>query len=324
MLSLLNRNPIDIFDKTLERFYALRNPIPKRRKISFNDYLQEIKSDYTSDINPQLIISIDDLSSLGRNKEELDMGGRENGDVVNSLEMLLKNNLKITAYTIPKPCFKKSSEKISDYFNRADYKLSREIIDWTLRDKLEIAQHGYRHIRTNKRGFARSMEFEWKESNNIKEEIIEGYKSILKNEIDIYGFKPPAWSVGQLNGKYELMNAIFNLHLFKYFSLSSPTNGLNYEKHSVSHIHTSKIKKEHKSIKNIPQNISILGSLKQNKELIKIICDKGGIVSIQSHACCDSKIISDGLSNEQCEVIIELSEYAISQGAKIVFAKEAI
>tara|TARA_B100001027_G_C16260543_1_gene329179 strand:- start:1456 stop:2433 length:978 start_codon:yes stop_codon:yes gene_type:complete len=321
---LLSKNPIDIFDKGSERIYSIFSAIPKRRKLVFEDYLKEIRSDYSSDKTPQLIIAIDDLSSLGLNKDELDMGGNENGEIIKSFDHLLKNKLKITAFTIPNPCFKKSSENISNYFKRENFKLSDSIINWSLENKIEIAQHGYKHIRTGRRGYARSMEFEWKDYETINQEIIQGHKLILKNQVQINGFKPPAWSIGQLNGKYELINAILKLNLFSYCSLSSPNNGLNYKNYSASHIHIKRIERNKKSIKNIPQNISIISPLEQSKELINIICEKGGIVSIQSHACLNPKIIADGLSLSHCERIIELSDYAISQGAKIIFAREAI
>ena len=93
MLKRLTRNhPIDIFDKGFERIYSLFSPISKRRKLVFEDYFKEIKSDYSSDKTPQLIISIDDLSSLGRNKDELDMGGKEDGEIIKSIDHLFFYN----------------------------------------------------------------------------------------------------------------------------------------------------------------------------------------------------------------------------------------
>ena len=178
-------------------------------------------------------------------------------------------------------------------------------------------------MRLGYRGFSRSMEFEWKNHKKILKEIEEGYEIMNKNYGLIKGFKSPAWSIGQLNGKNELLKVCLNQEKFKYVCLSSPTNGLNYEKHNFSHISLSYPFKN-RNIKNIPQNISILTPLNQSKELIKIICDKGGIVSIQTHASIDKNIISDGLSEEDINKIENLYEFAISCGAKESFAREVI
>tara|TARA_Y100001968_G_scaffold216649_1_gene199395 strand:+ start:9393 stop:10370 length:978 start_codon:yes stop_codon:yes gene_type:complete len=317
-----NRHPIDIADKTVGKLLSFIKPVAKRRKIDFKEYFNEIESETGLGNEPRIILSIDDLSSLGSKQNEIDMGGKVNGKIIESFNYMINNDIKITAYTIPKPCFQKCSENISSYIDRDFESLQNIFLEWSKNNIIEIAQHGYKHIRKDIRSIARSMEFEWKDSNSISKDIKAGYELLKGNDIRICGFKPSAWSIGQFDGKYELMKSIEKFDQFKYFSLSSPTNGLNYTSHKTSHIHPFIIKRGDRTIKNIPQNISILTPYKQNKELIKLICDKGGIVSIQSHAIVDSEIISDGIKIQECEKIIELCNYAKSIGAKMVFARD--
>ena len=323
-MNYLRYKPIDYLDKVWEKINNKIRPIKKRRRLDFLDFKKEIINEKDNKNNvPKLIFAIDDLCSLGRNFWEADFGGKENGNVVRSIKYLVNKNYKITAFAIPCPLFKENSELISSYKIRNFEKLPNIFIEWNKKGKIEIAQHGYKHMRLGYRGFSRSMEFEWKNHKKILKEIEEGYEIMNKNYGLIKGFKSPAWSIGQLNGKNELLKVCLNQEKFKYVCLSSPTNGLNYEKHNFSHISLSYPFKN-RNIKNIPQNISILTPLNQSKELIKIICDKGGIVSIQTHASIDKNIISDGLSEEDINKIENLYEFAISCGAKESFAREVI
>ena len=315
-------HPIDFADKLRGRLIRAFKPIKRRRTISHSDYINEILLEEDCKNEPSLLIAIDDLSSLGFNNGEIDMGGKNNGEILNNFKYLLNMDLKITAFTIPKPCFKKNSEKISSYIDRDYIKLQEQFIYWAKLGMIEIAQHGYKHIRNDNKSFSRSMEFEWQENIKITDDIIKGYKLLKSNDIKINGFKPPAWSIGQLDGKFKALDSILNLNFYDYVALSSPTNGLNYITKSVSHIHPTNLKGKTSLTRNIPQNISILSPINKSKELIKLICEKGGIVSIQSHACMNKNIIADGLSNEHCERIKDLSDYAISLGAKTLLAKD--
>ena len=316
--------PIDYLDKVREKISSKFRPIKKRRNLNFLDFKKEIINEKDNKNNvPKLIFAIDDLCSLGSNIWEADFGGKENSDVVKSIKYLVNKEYKITAFAIPCPFFKETSELISSYQIRNFEKLPNIFIEWHKKGIIEIAQHGYKHIRLGFRGFSRSMEFEWKNHQEIFKEIEEGYEIMNENYGLIKGFKSPAWSIGQLNGKNELLKVCLNEEKFKYVCLSSPTNGLNYEKQNYSHINLSSPLKN-KNIKNIPQNISILSPLNQSKELIKIICDKGGIVSIQTHASTDKNIVSDGLSKEDMYKIECLYEFAISCGAEKSFARELV
>lgn len=319
---IIENHPIDVVDKFCGKITRFLNPITKRRKITFDEYKNEIINEPSNDLKPKIIFAVDDLSSLGSIKNEIDMGGKVEGEIIKAYKLLITEGLKITSYVIPKPCFKKSSELLSSYINRDSFPLQNDFVDWNKKGFIEIAQHGLKHMRLDGNNFCRSMEFEWKKKGKISEEIIQGYKYLSQQFEGISTFKPPAWSVGQLNSRYSLVKSLLELNYFKYVSLSSPTNGVNYKNHILSHIHPSTIKIGTKEIRNIPQNISVLTPIKQSKELIKIICDKGGIISIQTHACLDSNIIADGLSLQHCNVALELTEYAKKMGASISLTKD--
>ena len=86
---IIKSNPIDVVDKFYGKIKQFINPIPKRRKIAFNEYKNEIMNEPNIDTEPKLIFAVDDLSSLGSMQNEIDMGGKIEGEIIKAYKLLI-------------------------------------------------------------------------------------------------------------------------------------------------------------------------------------------------------------------------------------------
>jgi len=320
---------LDVFDKASEKALNMLSPILQRRRLTQDEYLCELRNErhhkHNIHIKPSLIISVDDLCSLGRNAGEADMGGRQSDEVFTALSFLHDKGLKLALYLIPYPAFKSNPELLSSHSKVASPFIPDHLLELSNSSRVQILQHGFRHMRLGVRGRNRSMEYEWQSSYDIDRNICSGYIHLLTQGIVAKGFKPPAWSVGQLDGSYEMLKSR-RLYDFDTVSLSSPANGLNYSNHAVSHIYPQYLFEPAttRSVVNLPQNLSLLWDLEYSKKVIKLISERRGLLSLQTHASVDSKIISDGLCHVDMEKLLRLADYANKCGYNPILPQEII
>ena len=225
-----------------------------------------------------------------------------NGEIYNYKKLkdeLINYGYKPTLYYVPMPeyCYV-SDSPMSHYldFTVSHIHKKPQLLNYLLNHEnnqhIEIAQHGLTHH--NKKNYKyHSFEFDGINQSEILEKLKVG-KKLLSDIFHISGFKPPAWSVGKLYDKsVEFSDSLQKMH-YDYVSLSSPTNGLNYSSHCVSHIHKSKISE----MINVPQNISVLWDKEYIKDVIREISHKNGIINVQIHFQEADKYLQDGLNEK--------------------------
>lgn len=313
--------PVDFCDKLLSRTFQYFSPVSKRRRLAFDEYINELKDEPFVSKASKFILSIDDLSPLGIDSNEADLGGISGSQVSMALQILIESEIRPTIYYIPNASFKKSSELISTFSRPIDRELDNKYIDYNKRNLIELSQHGFSHARHTLRGTSRSMEFEWQSTTAINSKINLGYLAMLGQNCEPFGFKPPAWSIGQLNQKFNLLSS-YSLRNYQYLSMSSPTNGLNYQSKSVSHIHLSQVKTTDYEYFNVPQNLSILYSYDQARRIIDLIAERGGIINLQTHATMDKSLTADGLSHDELNKILKIYEYINDIGLEHCLTKK--
>ena len=276
--------------------------------MSFGKYLGELNDESIGRGDPKYIVSIDDTSLKRQTLLCSDNGGNKEGNVRKYLYQFITAGLKPTIYFIPCPKY----TFISDVGRRRENKefdvninTENEFILWLKKYEkqqlLEIALHGYEHLNNKVPGYY-SFEFDGLNEGEMEYKLSEGW-SALKKSFAINGFKPPAWSVGNLSdNRKDFIRALQSFGKFKYASLSSPNNGLNYNKKTVSHCHLS----NYSDLINVPQNVSILWEWEKIRRVVDIIVKKRGIVNLQLHSQECSIFFSDGLSTENCKKVFKI------------------
>lgn len=273
--------------------------VAKRRKFMYGTYLEEIRNDKNLDTDKNLVLSIDDISLKTNTLLTKDSGGEYPSKLYRYLDDLINYGYKPTLYYVPMPeyCYV-SDSPMSHYldFTVSHIHKKPQLLNYLLHHEnnqhIEIAQHGLTHH--NKKNYKyHSFEFDGINQSEILEKLKVG-KKLLSDIFHISGFKPPAWSVGKLYDKsVEFSDSLQQMH-YDYVSLSSPTNGLNYSSHCVSHIHKSKISE----MINVPQNISVLWDKEYIKDVIREISHKNGIINVQIHFQEADKYLQDGLNEK--------------------------
>lgn len=273
--------------------------VAERRKFIYRTYLEEIRNDKNLNTDKNLVLSIDDISLKTNTLLTKDSGGEYPSKLYRYLDDLINYGYKPTLYYVPRPeyCYV-SDSPMSHYldFTVSNIRKKPQLLNYLLlhenNQHIEIAQHGLTHH--NKKNYKyHSFEFDGITQSEILEKLKMG-KKLLSDIFYISGFKPPAWSVGKLYDKSaEFSNSLQKMH-YEYVSLSSPTNGLNYSSHCVSHIHKSKISK----MVNIPQNISVLWDKEYIKDVIREISHKNGIINVQIHFQEADKYLQDGINEK--------------------------
>ena len=287
-----------------------------RREFDEHIFLKELENEEKRDIfkKPILLMSYDDTSLM--HKEELTY--EYGGDVNSKLNSIFFNFIekypyvKHTLFFVPNPNYTKNgltSKTITeDKFNIAKYhqdsELVKKIKTYSKKGVIEIALHGYNHINTKIKDYYSAFEFEFLTNDEAKIKIQKGLSEISQ-VFRVYGFKPPAWGIGQLNGKYYLLDVLKGFK-FEYVCLSSPSNGLNYREKRASCLYPENIN----GLFNIPQNISILWNLQTIYKIIDLIVLKRGIINIQLHYTMQNKYIMDGLCDDIIEKLERILEYA--------------
>ena len=308
-------NLIDKIIRKLNRIYYDRKINIRPRQVFDKDlYLQKIKKE-NQDLfdKPIFLLSYDDTSMMKKTKYTFDYGGDIDGELNRLFFEFLEKYpyLKHTLFFVPNPIFIKeglTSKTIKqDIYNIDRFDLSNPFLkrlkELEKEGIIEISLHGYNHINTKIKNYYSAFEFEFLNEFEAKEEIKKGLNS-LNRFFKIEGFKPPAWGMGQLSGSYYLID-ILNDFDFKYVCLSSPTNGLNYEKKQVNYIYPQEID----GLFNIPQNISILWDLEYIYKLIDLIVEKKGIINIQLHYTLSHKLLEDGICKKNIEKLSKIIEY---------------
>ena len=225
---------------------------------------------------------------MGHQNRGDDYGGAKNSVLLKRTEHFFKDcpNQKWTFYFVPNPLYRDRPD-FSEFLERPYFNIVKNnnhpLISWlhhlTSEGLIEICQHGLHHIRLDPPyDFYSSFEFDFISPLKCFSLVEEGYHSMSK-VFEVKGFKPPAWSCGQLDGRHSLIEALKRGHNFSHLSLSSPSNGLNFEKQITSHIHgMSCLGSTH-----VPQNVSILWTEDEIKRVSSAIIKKNGIVNIQLH-----------------------------------------
>lgn len=294
-----------------------------RRSLSNEKYINEILRDKSNCLNKKLILSIDDISLKGKTLTTSDNGGDYPSYLYSSLNELIKIGFKPTMFFIAEPKYGYIAD--SSYENKQSFSIAKidekpELFNYLRnlceKNKIEVAQHGLTHHNSKLHGH-HSFEFDGIGSQEIKNKILYG-KKILSDAFVIRGFKPPAWSTGQLlDTQQEFIDVLKDIK-YDYVSLSSPTNGLNYSSFQVSHIH----KVEFEGMTHIPQNINILWTKDIIEKTIKAISEKGGIINVQIHFQKANKFLKDGIDLIILEKLKWLYDLSIKLGYEPELSKD--
>jgi hypothetical protein len=296
-------------------YYDKRLQIKKRIIFDESLYYDSISLEENVDYfnKPIFLLSYDDTSMMKKSETTLDYGGNFNGELNKLFFEFIDNYpyLKHTLFFVPNPVFIKeglTSKTIEkDIYNIDNFSKENEFISKLIKFEsekiIEIALHGYNHVNTKINDYYSAFEFEFLTKEEAKVKIDKGLDS-LKKYFKIFGFKPPAWGMGQLSGTYYLTKVLKEYNV-DYVCLSSPTNGLNYEKKKVSYIYPEIID----NLFNIPQNISILWDLEYIYKIIDLIVQKKGIINIQLHYTLSHIYLKDGICYDNINKLSKIIEY---------------
>lgn len=306
--------------------------IRERRSFDLEHLISEIKSEESGNPNssPGCIVHYDDTSLLNGTDGTLDFGGDLNGDLWRNFQKIMDSfpESKHTLYFVPRPGYKDFSDFSHFPFNskhnlidHPNHPAIKKLQSLETQGNVEVCLHGLRHVRNWPFDLFSAFEYEFKDQIKIHEMITTGFDD-LSSCFEVHGFKPPAWSCGQLNGKYELENYLQKQghDFFQHVSLSSPSNGLNYEKQQVSHIYPELIAD---NLINIPQNISILWELEDIYRIIDLIISKKGLITIQLHFCMSHKTLRDGLCDHNTDKLLQILEYVKNKGVPFLRNRDA-
>jgi hypothetical protein len=296
-----------------------------KRPMTNEIFISELSREIGTNYNPTLVISIDDISFKKKSFICSENGGTINSNLVKSLSDLLTWGIRPTLYFVPNPIFAYQAD--SSFKTRHDYSVSSDEFSDALayykeiesKGLIEFCQHGLTHFNEKLNGY-HSFEYDFLSGDEIKEKIAFGFY-LIRDKFDISGFKPPAWSIGQLSGTENVfLNSINSLGFFKYVSLSSPNNGLNYTTKKVSHCFLTDVL----GMVNVPQNVSLLWPLDFSYRVIDLIIEKGGCINIQLHFQESSKYMLDGFSKENLSKLKRIVDYALHKGATHVLTKNLL
>ena len=93
--------PVDFCDKLLSRTFQSFSPVTRRRRLTFEEYIDELKDEPFASTSSKYILSIDDLSPLGVYSDEADFGGIFGSEVSKALQILIESQICPTIYYIP-------------------------------------------------------------------------------------------------------------------------------------------------------------------------------------------------------------------------------
>ena len=295
-------------------YYDRKISIRQRVVFDYEKYYQDIENESRSCFDRAIfLLSYDDISMMRQTEDTFEYGGNFESEL-NKLFFDFVDKypyLKHTLFFVPNPNFIKegltSKTLRKDIFNIDNFTLEDRFLyklkELEIQRTIEISLHGYNHINTKIKDYYSAFEFEFLDDFEAKQNIQKGLNS-LKIFFDIKGFKPPAWGMGQLSGSYYLKDVLEEFD-FNYVCLSSPTNGLNYEKKQVSYIYPQEIG----GLFNIPQNISILWDLDYIYKLIDLIVEKRGIINIQLHYTPSHDLLTDGICEKNIKKLDKIIKY---------------
>lgn len=305
---------------------AYRRIFPVAPRVAFrHDMFEEQllnEPEFQGDSSSPLIISFDDISLMEAN------GGNMRGSAWSTFAAFMDTfpHLRHTLYFVPRPRYRFMPD-VSDIGPEDIYDVTRHGRTHPLiaalrkaaeHGQIEIALHGYEHVRSSPCDYFSAFEFDFLPYHDAQQRITMGFHA-LQEYFPITGFKPPAWSCGQLQGTYYLADLIEKNGFFQYASLSSPSNGLNYGGQTVSHIHVSQYGK----LRLLPQNLSILWDEHLLQRYVRIIVARRGIINIQLHFTPASRHLQDGISKENMEKLTRIVAYAQNAGAIPMTSREA-
>jgi len=310
--------------------YRWLYPVTPRRAFSpaiFEEELRREPVNRSATPSP-LLISFDDVSLLDGSRGTCDSGGNIGGETWRLFYTFAEEcpQLRHTLYFVPNPRYRLVPD-VSDLlpdglFSVASHGEGHALVaalqGMERRGKVEIALHGYEHVRAWPLDYYAAYEFDFIDAVRAARLAARGYEE-LGCFFDVRGFKPPAWSVGQLRGNCYLADVVAESKNFRYASLSSPSNGLNYAAYTCSHIHTER----RGDCVLIPQNLSILWDEAFIRDMIDLICERRGIINIQLHFCPASGLIRDGLSRDNLQKLTRIAGHALSRGARPMLTHEA-
>ncbi len=281
----------------------------KRRAFHPLSYLQELSCEPVRGCLPKpiLLLHYDDICLMD-GPEFYDYGAKPGGiwDLFISFSKAYPK-LKHTLFFIPNPIFTETgltSNTISDEpFNVAKANPDHWLLKALQHESMEVALHGYHHVQTVYPDFYAPFEFDFLSVESCEERIKQGLEG-LSRFFKMDGFKPPAWSMGQLLGRQQLVEAL-KKYSFEYVCLSSPSNGLNYASRQVSHVYPC----IYDGLFNVPQNISILWELEIIKKVIDVLLEKRGIINIQLHFTETRDALLDGICKRNLEKLAKVIDY---------------
>jgi len=295
-------------------YYDRKIAIRQRVNFDYEKYYQDIENENKNCFDkPIFLLSYDDTSMMRKTKDTFEYGGNFESELNKFFFNFVDKYpyLKHTLFFVPNPIFIKegltSKTLKKDIFNIDNFTLEDKFLyklkELEKQKVVEISLHGYNHINTKIKDYYSAFEFEFLDSFEAKQKIQKGLDSLDKF-FYVEGFKPPAWSMGQLSGSYYLKNVLREFN-FNYVCLSSPTNGLNYEKKKVSYIYPEITE----GLFNIPQNISILWDLEYIYKLIDVIVEKKGIINVQLHYTPTHILLQDGICKKNIEKLNKIIKY---------------
>jgi hypothetical protein len=289
------------------------------RKFSFEQFYDSLKNEIDNQNPPCLCLSWDDLC-LPVSSVPFDYGQCEgkNSAWNQFLNFTLKNSdLTQFIFYIPKPTFTYFSD-FSSLFTSNNFKDCCKFIEKRKNEIHEISSsiifciHGFNHNRKYPIDINSSMEFEFKTTKEVSE-IFNKNKDLFNLPKHLTHFKPPAWSLGQLDNNFGALSAILKMSdKIGYIHIVSPSTSQLEPLSGLSKIHLNHINE----MISIPQNINILWPKDNIKKVIDIIVSKGGIVNPQSHFIKDCRYIDDGISEKNLELLQWIIDYAKECGCK--------
>ena len=205
--------------------------VPQRREFIPAQYLDEISLEKHKDGISSFVLSIDDTSMKQAGMLTSDNGGDVRGSVRAFLCQIAKEDLLPTLYFVPSPRYVYLSD-VKRVLPNDRYDISKlighEFVEWLLKQqndqKLEIAVHGLHHINESLIGY-HSFEFDGIPKEEMKRRLINGH-SKMSEIFDVHGFKPPAWSIGNLRStEKQFIDVLNRVKKYNYVSLSLPQMG---------------------------------------------------------------------------------------------------
>lgn len=309
-------------------------PVAPRRPFSPAIFEEELRREPvapptpTGSVPSPLLISFDDTSLLDGSRGTCDTGGNPDGETWRLFRAFADEHpqLRHTLYFVPNPRYRlvpDVSDMLPDgVFSVAHHGEGHPLVaalqEMERRGTVEVALHGYEHVRGWPLDYYAAYEFDFIDAARAARLVARGCEE-LGRFFDIRGFKPPAWSAGQLRGDCYLADVVAESGLFRYASLSSPSNGLNYARHACSHIHPGR----RGSCVLIPQNLSILWDEDFLRDMVDLICERRGIINIQLHFCPASGLIRDGLCDDNLRKLARIAQHALVRGARPMLTREA-